>query len=451
MTTINVQVFSQKLEVVIRSPTHRVPTCDSTPLLIFSTIGEDNVCGATSCVRVFIDGVEVQVTRIGDAYGYDFYGADDLPYGFIPPEHQFTYGPEYGYGYSTTYGYGYGTYGYGYTENQLYGDPYGYGADDSYGYDMIPGTLDDTYGSDRLPGTLHIFQLPTILDGKHTLRVVVTSTSGLVSEVTECFIVDSTGPIITINSPANDTINPITECPILDYSIQDLTGLLSVNINIDGEDFGWLPSGIELADLKSGLHTITITAYDMATNACPMGNASIAATEFNLLKPLAFTEVPRFFYVGTDAPTQSLTADAVLEEMRILNALSTEADAADDFKILRDLIRFQLREGEAVLSPEETKRLMQLGVAAGRVNLPDNTLMLMHYDNTIRSEQSVGLLENPTNQVIDTQTASNRVDVTVKYNEGDTIDRELITELVERIVPAFVEVSITFEKVQVEG
>jgi hypothetical protein len=182
MTThVHFQVQTHALTVVIRNPTYRIPTCDTSPLLIFSTIGVDDwrgdasrvddVCGEPGCVRIFIDGIEVPAVRIGDAYGYDQYGADGIP--FTPDDY---YGSE------------------GYDECDAYSCHH-------YG---------PTYGTDRLPGILHIFQLPDISNGRHTVRVVVKNTSGIESEATEVFIVDSEPPVITIISPSNDTIHQVS-------------------------------------------------------------------------------------------------------------------------------------------------------------------------------------------------------------------------------------------------
>jgi len=424
-TRVCFQVFTRSLEVVIRNPTHLFPSCDSTPLLVFSTIGEDNVCGEPDCVRVFIDGIEVSVSRIGEAYGYDFYGADNRA-GWIPEPCAYSYGYD---------AYEDGTYGYG----------HGYGNDDGYGQDGIPGTIDDGYGSERLPGTLHIFQLPEIADGRHTIRVVVRGTSGLESESTEAFIVDATPPIITIISPVNDTVHPLSEVPTLVYTITDFSGVATVNINIDGKDYGWLSSGTVLDFLKSGLHAIRITAVDISTGGCGSGNEGGAKVRFNLLKPIRITQIPRRFYVGTNAATQDKPVDGIIEEFRMLNKLSTEADVSDEFKILRAKIRFQLRSGSAVLSPEEAFLLQQIGVSSARINLPDQSLMLCHYDNNVDSLPGIGALANHDNQVIDPTTAGNRVDITVFYNEGDVVDRELIVEIIERIIPAFVQASIVFQ------
>lgn len=439
-TVVCFQVFSQPLEVVIRNPTHRLPSCDSSPLLIFSTIGEDDVCGEPDCVRVFIDGVEVSISRVGEAYGYDYYGPDDQA-GVIP-------GPcdPYGYGYS--YGYGYG-YGYGYSYGYSYGDGYyGYGYDDGSGYDGYYGTIDDGLGADRLPGTLHIFTLPEIEDGLHTLRVVVRGTSGIESEATENFIIDTTPPVIDIITPENQTLVPLSECPVLEYTLTDFTGVADVNVNIDGTDYGWLSSGTELSFLKSGLHTLTLSAIDISTGSCGTGNESLKIIQFNVLKPIKITEIPQFFFLGTDATTKSKPADGIFEEVRLLNGISTEFDALSEFKLLRAQLQFQLREGEAVISPDEALLLQEIGETSERLNLPDQTLLLCHYDNNIQSEEAVGELANPTNQVIDPLVAGRRVDVTVYYREGDNIDRELIVELVNRIIPAFAEANVTFEEVQ---
>jgi hypothetical protein len=71
--------------------------------------------------------------------------------------------------------------------------------------------------------------------------------------------------------------------------------------------------------------------------------------------------------------------------------------------------------------------------------------MLCHYDNNIDSLPGVNALADHDNQVIDPTTAGNRVDITVYYNEGDTIDRELISEVINLIIPAFTQASIRFE------
>lgn len=424
-TLVCFQVFTRVLEVVIRNPTHQFPSCDPSPLLVFSTIGEDNVCGEPDCVRVFIDGIEVPMSRIGDAYGYDYYGADNLA-GWIPEPCAYSYGYD---------AYEDGTYGYG----------YGYGYDDGYGQDGIPGTIDDGYGSERLPGTLHIFQLPDISDGRHTIRVVVKGTLGLESEATETFIVDTTSPSISITSPVNDTVHPIGEIPVLVYSIEDFSGVANVSVDIDGKDYGWLASGTLLDFLKSGLHTITITATDISTGGCGSGNEGKAKVRFNLLRPIKITQIPRWFYVGTNAATKDQPVDGIIEEFRVLNQKSTEADVSDEFKILRAKIRFQLHSGSAVLSPDEVLILQQLGISDARINLPDESLMLCHYDNNINSLPGVGTLAEHDNQVIDPSTAGNRVDITVFYRESDNVDRELIRQVIERIVPAFVQASIVFQ------
>jgi hypothetical protein len=403
-------------------------------------VGEDNVCGDLDCVRIYVDGIEIPAVRIGDAYGYDYYGADDRA-GWIPEP--------------CSYGYGYGcddlpdgACGYG----------HGYGYDDGYGYDGIPGTIDDTYGADRLPGTLHIFQLPIISDGRHTIRVVVKGTSGLESESTETFMVDTTAPVIIITSPPNDHIHPVTEIPTLVYTIEDFSGVATANVNIDGIDYGWLPSGTVLDFLKSGLHTIIINAIDTSTGGCGYGNEHSTTIRFNLLRPIIIDRIPQLFYLGTNASTKDKPADGIIEEFRILNTLSTDDEISEDFKILRAKINFQLREGAAVLSPEETIMLQQIGVSGDRINLPTETLMLCHYDVNVnslpgidnRDDSGQGVnLSNPDNQVIDPTVASRRIDVTVYYYENSTIDRELISELIKRIVPAFAEVGIVFEQVQV--
>ena len=415
-TRVCFQVFTRALEVVIRNPTHIIPSCDSSPLLVFSTIGEDNVCGEPDCVRAFIDGIEVLITRIGDAYGYDYYGADDRA---------------------------------GWVAEDCYGHPpgpdHGYGLDDGYGQDGIPGTIDDGYGSERLPGTLHIFQLPDIADGRHTIRVVVRGTSGLTSEATETFIVDTTPPVITIVSPVTDTVHPLSEVPTLIYTIQDFSGVADVKVLIDDKDYGWLPSGTMLDFLKSGLHSIKIRATDNSTGGCGSGNIGKAKAYFNLLKPIKITEIARRFYVGTNASTKDKPIDGIIEEFRILNQTSTEADVLNEFKILQAKIRFQLHTGSAVLSPEDTYTLQQIGSNPSRICLPDQSLVLCHYDNNVDSLPGVNALANHDNQVIDPTTAGNRVDITVYYNEGDTVDRELITEVINLIIPAFAQASIRFE------
>lgn len=433
------QVFTRSLEVIIRNPTHRFPSCDASPLLVFSTVGEDDVCGEPDCVRIYIDGIEVPAIRIGDAYGYDYYGADNRA-GWIPE--------------SCSYGYGCDD-----LPDGACGHGHGYGHDDGYGQDGIAGTIDDTYGADRLLGTRHIFQLPTIPDGLHIVRVVVKGTSGLESENTETFIVDTTPPVIKITSPLNDHIHPVTEIPTLLYTIEDFSGVATANVNIDGVDYGWLPSGTVLDFLKSGLHTIIIYATDISTGGCGAGNGGRAIIRFNLLKPIVIDEIPTAFYIGTNASTKDKSADGIIEEFRILNTSSTDNHVLEDFKLLRAKISFQLRKGAAVLTPEEVLLLQQLGISGDRINIPTETLMLCHYDTNIdslpgidnRNDNGEGIdLSNPDNQIIDPAVAGRRIDVTAYYYENSVIDRELITELIKRIAPAFAEVGVVFERVQAQ-
>jgi len=385
-TEIVISVYSQSLEVVIDSPTHRVPSCDRAPSLTFRTLGIDTLCTDPTCVRIFIDGEEAEAVRTDGPLGED----------------------DGGYG---AYGYGYG------------------------------------YGSDGLPGTTHVFSLPEMEYGTHTIRVVVRSTSDLEAEATETIIIDDEGPEITITSPIDDTINPLNECPTLLYTIADLSGISDVNVLIDGEDYGWLPSGTVLDFLKSGLHIVQVSATDHALSGCPEGNSGAVAVSFNLLKPIVIDEIPRMFYVGTDSATLTKSADGIIEEFRILNSAPTDADVAEEFKILREKIRFQLREGEAVISAEEALILQQIGVESTRINLPEESLLLCHYDNNVDSLPGIGDLQNPSSQIIDTLSAGRRVDIVVYYQENTYIDRELIINTIDRIIPAFVEASITFEEV----
>lgn len=418
-TQICVHVFAEPLKVIIRSPSHSVPSCDRAPLLIFSTLGAANVCGGPECVRAIIDGEEVSISRIGEAYGYDSYGG----YGDFDED---VYG--YGYGCGEEYGYGYG---YG------YGDGYG----DGYGFDP------EGYGEDNLPGVLHVFELPELENGRHTLLLIVQSTSGLETRTTETFIIDDEGPEINIISPEDDTINPISECPTLVFEVSDFSGVATVNVNIDGVDFGWLASGTVLTFLTNGLHVLTITANDIATQGCPNGNETTRSVSFNVLKPIEIDEIPRRFFIGTDSSTMSRSGEGIFEELRILNEASTDAEVLDDFKLLRARIRFQLREGEAALSADEVLTLGQIGVEASRINLPDETLLLCPYDTNVDSLDGVGDLAQPKSQIVDPLVAGRRVDITVFFVENTFVDRELITDTINRIIPAFVIASITFEAV----
>jgi hypothetical protein len=229
----------------------------------------------------------------------------------------------------------------------------------------------------------------------------------------------------------------------------DNTGILSVNVNIDDLDYGWLPSGTLLDFLKSGIHRIVITAHDIALNECSEGNITVSdEVRFNLLRPIEFDRIPDWIYFGTDNTTKNKTVEAVIEELRVLNKQSTDQDVVEDFKLLRAKIRFQLREGKAVLSPDEVFLLQQMGISENRINLPDETLMLCHYDNNLNTLPGIGDLANPDSQIIDKFSAGRRVDIVVNYYEGSYIDRELIDNMINRVIPAFAEYSLIFNAVQ---
>jgi len=339
---------------------------------------------------------------------------------------------------------------------------YGY----SYGYCPLDPPIDtgiEPYGSD--PFFFHSgCTLPPLDDGLHRIRIEVTSTTGVVYVEESTFLVDTEPPVIEITSPVDDVVN-YTIDPVLEYTINDATsGVGFVDVIIDGISMGTISSGSVLTGLKDGLHTLEIHAYDLAKDEMGQGNKATAtiqfltATDFSInTSGVDRSGLPShstgqnvgfgsYAYIGADG-TGEYQADGIIEEMRILDQVSSDSDILNDHRLLLSEQRFQNNKDGVVISAADQAELEQQGIDISRLNKPDNTLALFRFDNSVHSEERVGEKVQTSNVIISTSASNNDVDVLVRYPAGEVIDREMTIELLNKISSIHTQIFVTFEEV----
>ena len=124
-------------------------------------------------------------------------------------------------------------------------------------------------------------------DGLHTLEVSGTDEAGNLAVEIYVFTIDSTSPVITLNSPVNNSV--VRPGYIIDFSVTD-DNLDLVNYSISGETAQPLesPYDIDTTGWTDGTYTIIVQAIDEA------GNAAIRSYTFTIdgTAPTIISTVP---------------------------------------------------------------------------------------------------------------------------------------------------------------
>ena len=337
-------------------------------------------------------------------------------------------------------------------------------------------------------------------DGRHSVEVQIRNCGAVIATKESFFNIDTECPEIEITSPVDG--NEIAEIPTLDYTVVDATGVQRVEVFIDGESYGHLPSGTELDFLDFGQHSILITAEDIATKGKMayrglsgygygygdgydgygdifgpgenQGNTCSILISFTLCRPICLDisentklasgdEIGKYVYIGSDA-TGEQQADAAFEELRILNKASTEDDLLNDFRLLKETVRYQNREAGGPLLDDALKlELLEKDIDCERISIQTETLLLAHFDNNLELAKGIDntnatftdengiatILDGPDLSrskqfIIERRAAANDIDVTVFFPEGEEIDKELLTDSIKRVIPAHAQVFIEY-------
>lgn len=307
--------------------------------------------------------------------------------------------------------------------------------------------------------------LPPLEDGLHRITLEVVATTGNVFVEESTFLVDTVSPEVTISSPVNDVVNYVVD-PILEYEVTDVTsGVGVVEIFIDGINHGNIVSGTPLINLKNGLHILELRAQDLAKDDTGKGNETVVtiqfltATDFSIntsgigtpgvISPTTGQTIAfgPHAYIGSDGFGEH-QADGILEELRILDFASTDAEIFHDYRLLLNNQRFQNNLDGVVIDVDDQIELERQGIDISRLNLPNDTLVLYHFDNSIQSEFCVGEKEYTSSVIISRRASNNDVDVLVRVPKGETVDRELIVTSLNKIVSLHTQLFITFEEVE---
>jgi hypothetical protein len=174
-------------------------------------------------------------------------------------------------------------------------------------------------------------------------------------------------------------------------------------------------------------------------------NARVEKTE-QLLDPLASIQfdtanIPEYFYIGSDGFGQN-QADAVFEQFRILNKASTDEEILADFTLLDKGVKFFNQDDPIVLSSQFST------LEKERVNLPNNTLVLLDLDGTLTNTPRQGVLTNNSIPIVDVSVAANDIVFTIKIKKSENVDRELLRQVLTNFAP--VDLNIIVDYIEVD-
>ena len=122
--------------------------------------------------------------------------------------------------------------------------------------------------------TEHTFK--NLTDGQHTVLIKIVDQAGQESMAAVTFTLDTASPVITINSPSNDTI---ISSPIVVWQGSDLgTGLSHYECSVDDGAWNNVSTVTEhtFTNLTDGQHTVQVRMFDLA------GNIDTAEVTFTL-------------------------------------------------------------------------------------------------------------------------------------------------------------------------
>jgi hypothetical protein len=174
-------------------------------------------------------------------------------------------------------------------------------------------------------------------------------------------------------------------------------------------------------------------------------NARVEKTE-QLLDPLQSIQfdtanIPEYFYIGSDGFGQN-QADSVFEQFRILNRASTDEEILADFTLLDKGVKFFNQEEPVVLSSQFSELEKQ------RVNLPNNTLVLLDMDGTVVNTPRQGTLINNSIPIVDVSVAANDIVFTIKIKKSENVDRELLRQVLTNFAP--VDLNIIVDYIEID-
>lgn len=337
--------------------------------------------------------------------------------------------------------------------------------------------------------------LGPLANGTHVVKLLVQDVDKFVSSKTFSFVVDKTTPTVVIKSPVANSLVSTVSSPILEYTITSSSPIFSPHVFIDGKDYGTIGSGDPLPALIDGFHTVTVVAetiarcesdtpadgygygYGYGPIKPAVGKKGSATVVFEYLRPLELDlggHKTSWLNIGNDI-NGARQGECILEEARLLNVPSSDADILNDWYLLSNGIRFQNQpSGQEQFTSEQLNIIATNGLDRNRVSMPKNTLVLLHFDSSYQSEPGVdnrtftstgqvtqdengnyittedGLpldLQVKTNALLDLNAAVNQLAVDVFVHRGDNVDRDLIKESIRRAVPARAEPIITFATV----
>ena len=152
------------------------------------------------------------------------------------------------------------------------------------------------------------------------------------------------------------------------------------------------------------------------------------------------TQAGEYMFIGSSSSGDK-QADAVLEQFRVLNKASTDAEILADFTLLSKGSKFFNQNEQIILSSEFSS------LEKERANIPDNTLVLLDFDGNTENKPRQGILTSSTTPLVDIIAASNDVIFKVKIKKNEKVDRELLRVVLTNFAPTDLNVIVQFEEI----
>ena len=295
----------------------------------------------------------------------------------------------------------------------------------------------------QVVGTTKIYTKPILFnkEGLNVLKFFSTDEAGNTEQLRQetYMIAPLPADVSTIISIAiiSDLPLPVNIIPV------ESTALFKQNQMIVVLDDKRPPINTKILAVNSTSSPQYIIVQDAVDRLKVSRNARIqlAKPTINTAAAISFdtTQLNEYMYIGSDIYGKN-NADAVFEQFRILNKASSDEDILADYIILSQGTKF-FNQTTAPSLPSSFSTLEQT-----RVNLPDNTLVLLNFDGNTENATRQLSLANSTIQVVDIRAASNDLIFTIKILNNEYVDKELLTSVLTNFAPADFNVVVRYEE-----
>lgn len=308
----------------------------------------------------------------------------------------------------------------------------------------LDGTLPRITSNLEVQGTTKIYTGPIYINktGLNVLRFFAIDEAGNKESLKqEIYMIDSFPPV----AEENFSIKIVADIPLATniVPLEFVEGLVSGQLIRILDNFR-PPVYTTILAINSTSSPAFILVQDQIERLKTSRDARIEFVEqpINRNDEIVFdtTKIGEEFSIGSriDGTKQ---ADSVIENLRILNRASTDEEILADYTLLVKGSRYFNQPEPVNLSSDYSSLEKQ------RVNLPDQTLVLLDFDGSTENKQRYGDLQNNPRPIVDINSASNDIVITIYVKSTEKIDRELLREILQNYAPADLNITVKYEEI----